>query len=160
LVTFAGGCSRMPATPAGPAEGTGQQASITAEPRSARPDFLPTPTCPTRPAFGVRLSIIIRGSHGLTLRGFRFQFIDRLGGRTLPEVIPIPTPSATSSLPSSSPIPIPGFAALPASPPVLGGLPFFVRFGCNVIPEGTLLVTADAGHEAFEMPEVRIRIGQ
>jgi hypothetical protein len=37
---------------------------------------------------------------------------------------------------------LPGIAALPALP-VTGAMPFFARFGCGILPEGTLVITGD-----------------
>jgi hypothetical protein len=98
--------------------------------------------CDGRSAFGIRVVISLRGRDVL-LNGLRFQFIDLVGNRTLPEVIRLPSPStAATSLPSASPVTLPGIAALPALP-VTGAMPFFARFGCGILPEGTLVITGD-----------------
>jgi hypothetical protein len=151
LVTVAG-CERNSDTPTAPAT-RGLQASITAEPQSARPEFLPS-VCDGRFAFGVRVFISLRGPD-VVLSGLRFQFIDLVGTRTLPEVIRLPSPSsAASSLPSASPVTVPGIAALP---PLSGPstIPFFVRFGCGVVPDGTLVITGDLNGR---VEETKIRI--
>jgi len=177
VVTLAAGCGRTNGSPTSPTPSVQPTASMTAEPVAVRPDFLPTPVCLTRPAFGIRLSIRISGGEGLILRGLQLAFTDRFGGRALPEGFPIPTATA-ASFPPASPIPIPGAAALPGTspipipngPPVHGvfvppgssrTLPFFVRFDCGVIPDGTLLVTADAGDSngQFQLSQMKIRVG-
>jgi hypothetical protein len=150
-------CDRTADSPTSPELVRQVQTSITAEPRSVQPEFLTSPACVGRRPFGARVTVIVEGRDGLILRDLRFAFVDRFGTRTLPEVIPIPT--ASSSIPSSSPISIPGVAALPSASPVLGPLPFFVRFGCDVIPEGTLIITAEAVGRAMEATEMRVQIG-
>ena len=136
----AAGCARSSDTPTAPAS-PGFETALTAEPLSARPEFLPG-VCAGRPAFGVRVFISLRG-RDLALSGLRFQFIDVVGTRTLPEVIRLPSPSsAAASLPSASPLTVPGIAALPPLP-VTGVMPFFARFGCGVVPEGTLVISGD-----------------
>ena len=176
-LTVVAGCERTTSSPTAPGPSFGESASLTAEPLAVRPEFLPAPVCETRPAFGVRLSISIAGGSGLMIRGFQFVFTDRFGARTFPEALPIPFATA-ASFPSSSPIPTPGGAALPGTSPVTipGASPvqnlfvpprasrvlaFFVRFACDVLPEGTLLVTADADTSGGNLraSEMRIRIG-
>jgi hypothetical protein len=86
--------------------------------------------------------ISLRG-RDVVLSGLRFQFIDLVGTRTLPEVIRLPSPSsAATSLPSASPVTLPGIAALPPLP-VSSPIPFFARFGCGVVPDGTLVITGN-----------------
>lgn len=161
------GCERRSAGPTSPAAAEGIQPAISVEPLSVHPEFLATPSCVTRPAFGVRLSILLR-SHGPFVRGLRFRFLDRFGRQTLPEVTlmsslfpttaTLPTPS---TLPSSSPMPIPGVAPLPSVAPSSGILPFFVRFGCDVFPDGTLIIGVNEnGHDGNEVTsELRVRVG-
>jgi hypothetical protein len=98
----------------------------------------------------VRVFISLRG-RDVVLNGLRFQFIDLVGNRTLPEVIRLPTPaSAATSLPSASPVTLPGIAALPPLP-VSGVMPFFARFGCGIVPEGTLVITGDLNGRTEEV---------
>lgn len=157
LAPMMAGCGRLSASPTDPEPPTALQGSITAEPPTARPEFLHSPACSASPAFSFVLRINVGGGPGLKLHGFGFLFIDRFGARTLPEVTPIPTPSAFS-MPSSSPVPVPGFVRVPAASAGTGQFPFFVKFGCDLVPEGTLIVTADTGG-ASEKMELRIQVG-
>jgi hypothetical protein len=160
VFTATAACDRLD-TPASPAPKASAEASLTAEPAAPRPELLHSFACPTRPGFGIRLIVIASGEQDLILRGIRFAFMDRFGDRAFPQVIPTPTlSSASTSLPSSSPIPIPGAAPLPGSSliPVPGALPiegllisgggsrslpFFLTFGCGLVPEGTITISAD-----------------
>ena len=149
-------CSRSAVTPTSPNTTTNLK-SVSVEPESVRPEFISGSSCSTRPPFGVRFTVIV-GGEDLIIRGIRFGFTDRFGNRLVPDVIP--TIEGSSSIPSSSPIPFPGPATLPnASPipipgasPITGvlvtdtrrlSLPFFLRFGCDVFPEGTIVVIVD-----------------
>jgi hypothetical protein len=149
IMTLAGcGDSDAPTAP----NSRGLQASITAEPLSARPEFLPL-FCEGLPAFGVRVVINLRGPD-VVLSGLRFQFIDLVGTRTLPEVIRLPTPSSSvSSIPTTTPVTLPGIAALPPLP-TSTTIPFFARFGCGIRPEGTLIINGDLNGKVEE-----VRIG-
>jgi len=147
LVLLAAGvasaCDRTADTATSPSA-PGLQASITAEPLAAKPEFLNGPFCNGRSAFGVRVFIRLLGRN-LLLRGLRFQFVDLFGNRILPEVITLPSASASASslpFPSSSPIALPGIAALPPLPPT-EPMGFFARFGCGIVPQGTLIITGD-----------------
>jgi hypothetical protein len=157
IVTAA--CTRDAAMPTSPTPAVGLEASLAAEPSSPRPEFLHSFDCPTRPAFAVGLTIIISGRDDLILRAVRFAFTDRFGVRTLPDAIPVPSSVSTSlpvatpitmpaarPLPGSSPIPIPGSSpiqGLLVSAGASRSLPFFLRFGCGLIPDGTIVITAD-----------------
>ena len=158
LAPMMAGCGRLSASPTDPEAPTALQGSITAEPLQARPEFLHSPACSASPAFSFVLRINVGGGPGLTLHGFRFLFIDRLGARALPEVTAIPTPSGFS-MPSSSPVPVPGFVRVPAASAGTGQFPFFVKFGCDLVPEGTLIVTADTGGASQKL-ELRIQVGR
>src|SRR5215204_5377648 len=104
--------SIVPTSPAAP----GVEASLSAEPLSARPEFLPSFNCFDRQPFGVRVIISLRGRN-VVLRGLSFAFVDLVGTRTLPDVIRLPSPSSTlTSIPTATPISLPGIAALPPLP--------------------------------------------
>ena len=168
-------CGDSPA-PTSPSAAAGLGASLTAEPLSARPEFLPGFSCPGRPAFGVGLTVIVAArNYDVILQRLRFTFSDPRGGRALPEVFPTSMPTPSSSIPSTSPIPMPGAIGLPTTPPVgvpgsppiqdlpiLRGasrsLPFFLRFGCDVVPEGTLVVTADTRDSSHTLRTAEIRV--
>jgi hypothetical protein len=134
------GCDRAAAVPTAPEPTSAAQRSLTVEPASARPEFVQSDGCFTRPGFAIRIWLGLQG--GFAIHGVRFHFIDRFGTRSLPTVIPFPSPSATPSIPSASPVPVPGIAALPPLP-TGGTSPFIVNFGCGVVPDGTLFIYAD-----------------
>lgn len=147
------GCEFRTAAPTGPAAASAPQNAITVEPASVRAEFLSSGGCFLRPPFAVRIRLHLRG--GFFVRGLRFHFIDQFGTRSLPEVTPIPSPgNPPSTIPSSSPVPVPGIAALPPFPDG-GSSPFIVKFGCGVIPGGTLFINADHEHGTVAM-KVRI----
>ena len=74
----------------------------------------------------------------------------------------MPRPGATS-LPTS-PIPIPGTSPLTGVAVAAGAsrsLPFFLRFGCGVVPEGTLFVATDIADDgARSTTQLRVRVGR
>lgn len=158
------------------------QSFFAAEPLTIRPELLHSALCGSRPPFSGRVSIIVQGGPGVILREVQFNFTDRLGRSALPEVTPIFGVSApaipASTIPTASPIPFPGNPVLPgASPiPIPGSspvhgifiqagssrtLPFDLRFGCGVVPDGTLLIRADAADRSgrFDTAVLRVRIG-
>lgn len=150
-------CNETPASPTEPGEWA--PASLTAEPATLTPEFLHSQTCSIRPAFRVRLSVILRSGGTVILSGLRFHFIDRFGERILPRVTPISTPPFGSTLPSSSPVPIPGVAPLPSSTAISGALPFFATFDCNVLPDGILVVVGDVKDAGTQRTaEMRLRV--
>ena len=161
-ITATTACNRGVVSPTSPTAAAGVKASLTAEPASARAELLPGLFCPTQPGFGVRVVVIIGAGQELILRGITFSFTDRFGDRSFPQVIPIATPSATpTTFPSSTPISIPGAAPLPSVSPIpipgalpiegllVSGsrsLPFFLTFGCGLVPEGTITISADTAN--------------
>lgn len=157
------------------------QSSFIVEPATVRPELLHTASCVARPAFGARISIIVRGAHDVIVRGVRFRFTDRFGATAQPEVIPIPSLSSSilpaPTIPTSSPIPIPGIAPLPGTSPIpipgaspVDGLfipagtprrlPFFLRFGCSIVADGILRISIEAGDASgrFETSEFSARL--
>ena len=163
-------------TPTSPAPPSASKASLTAEPVVVTPDFFGRSVCPTQPPFDVRVTVLVGGAD-LIVRGFRFGFTDRFGNATIPDVffipassepalaggpVPMPTPGM-STIPNSSPIPIPGSS--PVSGVLLSdrsrlSLPLLLRFPCGVFPEGTILVTGDLldRNGTPEKPHLRIAV--
>jgi hypothetical protein len=178
-------CGRTDAVPTAPTPTlatSSVQSAFGVEPLSVMPEFLHDGSCVGSRRFGARLGLSVRGGRDVILRGLRFSFVDRFGARSLPEVIPIPSLSAplpqALTIPTASPVPIPGVAPLPGtspipipgSSPVIGlvfpagtsrVLPFFVRFGCGVVPEGFVFIAAEAADDAgnFSTSELRVRVG-
>ena len=170
-IAGAAGCSDDAGNPVAPPPVVGLGPSITAEPQSPRPEFLPQFPCPAQPVFGLGLTIVVN-SHDreVALQALRFTLIGLSGARALPDVF-------AASLPLSRPIPIPSPATLPGSPPVgvpgstpirnvaIGSgsarsLPFFLRFACGTVPEGTLVVTAETTDAmgAIRTSELRVAV--
>ena len=173
LVTAA--CNRGGATPTSPSPTSGK-VTLTAEPMVATAQILGGEVCPAHPRFGVRVTVFV-GGPDLIVRGIRFGFADRFGRSALPEVIFLPAGSSQllpagavpfgtpgfSTLPNSSPIPIPG------APPINGvlvpqraalSLPFFLRFPCDLFPEGTLTVTGELSDRTGrpELPKMHLEV--
>lgn len=154
LVLLTPACDRASVSTTAP--GALVPTAFTAEPASLRPEFLSSQSCLIRPAFRLRLSVILRSGGTVILSGLRFHFIDRAGSRAFPVISVAPGTSFTSSLPSSSAVPIPGVAPL-TSFPASGTLPFIATFGCDVIPDGTLVVVGDV--DGGGTSEMRLRVG-
>jgi hypothetical protein len=173
LAAAAGCGERGASSPAGPAAVV--PVFLTAEPLQIAPEFRASPSCQS-PAFAARLTLRLRARQGLSLRGFRFQFRDRSGAVALP--LAISTLGASSSLPGSSPVPLPAPSVLPAASPVpvpgfssFDGMtiaagasttfPFLLEFGCGVPAAGTLAVRADTidGRGASGTARVDVRVG-
>ena len=166
-------CNRSSASPTTPAAADiALKPAFTAEPLTVRPEFLPRGSCTGRAPFGVRIVVDVRAGEDFILRGLSFSFTDRFGVRSLPDVFSTPD----SSIPTSGPIPFPGFAPLPTrgpipipgSPPIDGVLvgrtvqeiPFFLRFGCGLVPDGTIVIVVDLNDRRGrpERAEMEVRV--
>jgi hypothetical protein len=152
LCALSGACSSTSAGPASPAPTGASKSILAVESGSARPEFLPGRDCPGRPSFGTTIVILVSGDEDLILRELRFTLFDRFHVRTQPDVfsivdgvvptaLPVPIPAGLAPIPRTAPIPIPGSA------PITGllvnarrpeRLPFFLRFGCDITPQGTI----------------------
>jgi hypothetical protein len=151
----ASACNRGASTVTSPDTTTNLKASLSVEPTAVRPDFLTGFTCAALPAFGAQLTVIV-GGDDLIVRGIRFSFTDRVGRTVIPDAFPtapvtslpitFPIPPGGSSIPTNSPIPVPGFPSFNGSRIVPNSRltqPFLLRFGCDVAPEGTIVVVID-----------------
>jgi hypothetical protein len=130
---------------------------VTVEAAEVTRESVPFVGCPAGPPFGLRLVVVVSAGQDVSIRGFGFDFLDRLGKTSTSRLIPtsaapfrgisspgssVPIPSSpTVPIPSSFPIPIPGSMSLSAG--VSETVPFFLKFGCGVPPVGTLVVTID-----------------
>ena len=150
LCALSGACSGTSAGPASPAPTGASKSILAVESGSVRPEFLPGRVCPGRPSFGTTIVILVNGDEDLILRELRFTLFDHLNARTLPEVfvdgvvptaMPVPIPTGLAPIPRAAPIPIPGSApinGLLVNARRTERLPFFLRFGCDVTPQGTI----------------------
>lgn len=146
----AAGCEQTSDSPTAPELRGLQPASITAEPVSARPEFLPSLNCSGLPAFGVVVVINPRRPN-VVLTGLEFVFVDLFGVRTIPDILPFSSRSSTAgSIPTASAVPLPGIAALPPLP-LSEPMTFLARFGCGVRPEGTLSIFANENGTQTQM---------
>jgi hypothetical protein len=170
--------NHAPASPTAPA--AIESALITAEPMTAKPEFLPLSFCPAGPPFGFRLVLTVgSGRNSFFLRRLLFNFTDRFGGFSVPTVTPIPT-TRIGSIPDSTPIPFPTSPSIPlptsSAIPIPGSLSLedgriaagvsrtqavFVQFGCGVAPGGTLVVIVDGtdSNGAAVKSSIRVRVG-
>lgn len=149
----------------GPSPLQAQLASV--EPAIVTPEFLPGPLCGGLRPFRTRFDLFLRADRDLFLRGLRFEFRDRNGGRALPLPVLVTLPTVPGPVPlpltTSLPNPIPG--SLPfhgvAIPPVASVLGILLNFDCGVRAEGTLSigveVTARDGGQ--EVSHVMVRVG-
>jgi len=139
---------------------------VTVEPAAVRPVFLRSPSCFTASPFQAGFSLVFRADQELSVRGFEFEFLDRLGRRSVPTLIP--TSSTGSSfvpvtLPTSSPVPIPGpsssFNGFVMTAGTSSTVPFLLQFGCGVAPSGTLVVSVNtASRGTPDVQQVSVRI--
>jgi hypothetical protein len=135
--------------------GPGPTSSIVlaVEPATITPEFLWTSSCRVRPSFHGRLRVTVRSQHDRFLRHVRFEFRDRFGSLAVPTAVPIP--SITTSIPTSTPVPLPTSSPVPIPGHVLfGGAlvsfgispthAFSLHFGCGHDAVGTLFVEVEA----------------
>ena len=120
------------------------------------PQFVFGPACGLHAPFVTNLSVSVTSQRDLFFRGAGFELIDPFGVRSLPSAVRIS--SAAFPLPSAGPVPVP----VPVSPvppvavpsytplggmPILAGAPFvqpfWLDFGCGIVPTGTLVVFVD-----------------
>jgi hypothetical protein len=138
----------------GPATVTGSL--VTVVPAAVRPEFLASPFCTPRP-FQAQFGLLLRAHSDLVFSGFRFEFLDRFGGRSVPTSIAttsagigfipsVPT-SSPIPLPGTSPIPLPGTSPIPlpgTSPiPIPGTSPIPIP---GITPFDGLLLSAGSSH--------------
>ena len=180
ILLLTGGCNRMDFAfnAAGPAPLTANvnaAGSFDVEPGTLRPEFLHG-ACGTHAPFGFRIGISFRGGDDIILRGVRFSFADHSGARVLPDVFPIASlASAPPTMPSTSPVTMPGIAPLPAASPISipGVSPitgvlvpagahrrfdFFLGFGCLVFSPGEIIVVIDTADRRGRPHTSRIRV--
>ena len=144
-------------------------ASFGVEPSMLTPEILPG-ACGDHSPFGLRLVVTVRGDHDVTIRRMHFSYTDRFGARALPSIMPIPTlstpfPSGVT-LPTSAPVQVPGFASFPEAGVVVPrgsrhGFPYLMRFGCEVVAGGTIIIVIDTSNQqgTVETSELRVRVG-
>jgi hypothetical protein len=126
-------------------------AVVTVEPATVHPDVLPGAGCQPSPLFQARFGLVFHSNRDTAVRGVRFDFLDRFGGRHVLTSVPV-TSSGNGSvpvpLPTSSPVPIPGtlpFYGVPVPSSSPRTVPFVLQFGCGVFLPGTMFVTVDIG---------------
>jgi hypothetical protein len=174
-VTTSGCGEREPLT--GPTT-TGLQgppgALVTVEPTAVRAEFLSRPVCPSAPAFGVRI-VIMLSDRIVTARRLRFELTHHARPPVFPLVIPLPS-SPTDRRPSPGATPLPTFTQnpvpiptapgipVPGSPPLdemllaARRLPVFLEFGCDVPPAGRLVATLETTDTAGRSRQVAAQV--
>jgi hypothetical protein len=148
---------------------------LTVETAEVTRESVPFVGCRAGTPFGLRLVVVVSTGQDLFIRGFGFDFRDRLGATSTSRLAPtstapfggtsLPSPpvslpsSPTVPIPSSFPIPIPG--SMPLSAGVSETLPFFLTFGCGVPPAGTLVVSIDTvdGRGKVGTSRVSVNVG-
>ena len=146
-----------------------QSRLVSVEPATVRPEFLSSPACRGFRPFRTRFNLFVHADRDLFLRGIRFQFDDRSGGRAHP--LPIPTAvtgptipnSVPLALPSSAPIPIPGtlqFHGVTVSSGI-NRVGIVLNFDCGVAPEGILSISIEtAGRDGTpDVAHVSVPVG-
>jgi hypothetical protein len=146
-----------------------QSRLVSVEPATVRPEFLSGPSCRRLRPFLTRFNLFVHADRDLFLRGLRFQFDDRVGGRAHP--LPIPTTvtgpaipnSVPLALPSSAPIPIPGTLQFHGvmAPSGINGLGIVLNFDCGVPAQGTLSISVETADRngAHDVSHVRVPVG-
>jgi hypothetical protein len=144
-----------------------QPLSLTAEPASVSPEFLPRGHCSEAPGFRTRFVVIVSGMERASVQGLHVSFIDRFGVSAVPTVFPASGISGSSmntppiQLPSSMPIPIPTSGpnnglSVPAGHSAR--VPVTLEFGCNVRARGTIVVDADTRDERGRSGKRRLTV--
>jgi hypothetical protein len=153
---------------------------VTFVPSAIRPEFLSNPFCTSRP-FQTQFGLVVQADRELFFNAFRFEFLDRFGGRSVPTSVATTAagnPFIPSPLPSSSPIPVPGTSPIPTpgtSPVSIPGtspfdglflpvgssrtLPFVVQFGCGISAPGTLFVDVHTADRWGAAAVTRVSVG-
>ena len=138
------------------APGTSQSTSVTVSPTSIAPQFVSDPFRPLTPPFVAVVNVTVSSATDLFLQAVRFDLLDRLGGRAVPTVSPIPIPDAPSAIPTSTPVPMPStrcrfrfrVRGRSVGQPVVSGQPrtdrFSLRFDCGVLAAGILSINVDS----------------
>jgi hypothetical protein len=132
-----------------------QSTSVTAEPSSIVPQFVPNPLCPLAPPFVAVVNVTVSSPTELFLQAVQFDLLDRFGGQAVPTVSPIPTPAVPSTIPALTPVPMPGTMPIPipgqlsfGGQQVAPGQPrtdgFSLRFDCGVPAAGVLSINVNA----------------
>ena len=143
---------------------------VRAEPRQIAPRFLADPFCVAEPPFFGSLGLTIAPDADLFLERVRFDFIDRFGKRALPLVTPVP--SIHTTIPTSSPVPMPGVATSLIAGQVSFGrqlVPagrrrtdfFSLQFDCGVPAFGTVFVFVETIDRLglFDVSRTSVQIG-
>jgi len=161
LVSAACSDDSSPADPTAPT--VVQTMSFSADPIRIHPEFLSTGGCHDGRGFRTRVDVAIAsGMHGGVVTGLRAGFTDRSG------VVAFPIGSS-ENIPSSwtisgSPtVPVPTNMAVPFPVPsnTSQRIPVVLEFGCQVRPQGTLLVVVDTRDDrgASSTHRVNIEVG-
>jgi hypothetical protein len=143
------------------------------EPAVVHPMFVSTPFCLSATPFQAQFHVVFHAHRDLVVNRFQFEFLDRVGHRSVPVVIPsgssasafVPVPLPASppvSAPTSSPIPLPGtspFDGLVVSSGSSPTLPFLLQFDCGVFAAGTLFLTVNATDRFGAADVTRVSVG-
>src|SRR5687768_5669682 len=114
------------------------------------PQFVYGPACGVHAPFVTNLSVSVTSHRDLFFRGAGFEFVDPFGVRSLPSAVrvssawhpstgPVPVPVPVSTVP---PVAVPSYTPLGGLPIVAGApfvQPFWLDFGCGIVPTGTLV---------------------
>lgn len=177
VLLFTGACGASNSTMTSPSASATLAAapSLSAEPATLSPEFLPQGACAANPPFGTRIIIIVNGGSRMFVHDMHFRFSDDFGGTALPRVSAIPgaSPMTTPilSIPTSYPIPPLGAAPMPTTYPIPSpaasdatartSMPFLLTFDCGVFSRGTLWVGVNTGDDTGKThsSELRVRVG-
>ena len=147
--------------------------SVKIEPDAIVPALDEHAACGAQRPFDLRFVVRLGGPEAIAFNRVHFKFVDGLGriefpqismgglspGAITPNVGSIPIPTSGSILPSSTSIPMPNSNTL-TSFGTTRELPLLLRFGCGVMPSGTLFVVVDfddRGHSRSHELRVNVR---
>jgi hypothetical protein len=161
LVFPACGDNGSPVDPSAPT--VVQTMSFTADPMRIQPEFLSARGCTDGRAFRTHVDVaIVGGTRGVTVTGLRAGFTDRWGVVALPAGSSGQIPSSWT-ISGSPTVPVPTNMAVPFPVPsnTSQRIPVVLEFGCQVRPQGTLIVVVDTRDDrgASSTHRVNIEVG-
>ena len=149
--------------------------ALSVQPEKVEPEFLPPiGRCTGTHAFRTRFVVIVEGGmEAVVVQELRVSFSDRFGVTAVPAVLPATGAPSGSMITSSPPIPLP--TSMPIPIPTSGPndglsvfpggsqeLPVTLEFGCNVRPQGTIIVAVGTrdGRGRSTTHQLKVDVGE
>lgn len=148
--------------------------ALSVQPEKVEPEFLPPiGRCTGTHAFRTRFVVVVGGMEAFVVQELRVSFSDRFGMTAVPAVVPATGAPSGSMITSSPPIPLP--TSMPIPIPTSGPnnglsvfpggsqeLPVTLEFGCNVRPQGTIIVAVGTrdGRGRSTTHQLKVDVGE